>query len=80
MDISIQQAIVHESFLALGLSSPNPPVAAVLTDSSGKILAQAHTQISGSNHAERELYLSFFDPSNYKESNFELSNGIRFKS
>jgi diaminohydroxyphosphoribosylaminopyrimidine deaminase/5-amino-6-(5-phosphoribosylamino)uracil reductase len=73
MDISIQQAIVHESFLALGLSSPNPPVAAVLTDSSGKILAQAHTQISGSNHAERELYLSYFDPSNYKESNFELS-------
>jgi diaminohydroxyphosphoribosylaminopyrimidine deaminase / 5-amino-6-(5-phosphoribosylamino)uracil reductase len=53
---SIQESIVRESFLALGFSSPNPPVAAVITDESGRILVSAHTQRTGFNHAEREVY------------------------
>lgn len=53
---SIQESIVRESFLALGFSSPNPPVAAVITDESGRILVSSHTQRTGFNHAEREAY------------------------
>jgi len=52
------------SFLATGLSSPNPPVAAVITDLEGNILAEGHTQVVGQNHAEREAYskLNFIPP------------------
>lgn len=53
----VQEAILRESFLAMGQSSPNPPVAAVLTDPHGEIvLASAHTQPTGQNHAERQAY------------------------
>ncbi|HNK95586.1 MAG TPA: bifunctional diaminohydroxyphosphoribosylaminopyrimidine deaminase/5-amino-6-(5-phosphoribosylamino)uracil reductase, partial [Leptospiraceae bacterium] len=44
------------SFQAMGYSSPNPPVACVITDLKGMILAEAHTQRVGENHAEREAY------------------------
>jgi diaminohydroxyphosphoribosylaminopyrimidine deaminase / 5-amino-6-(5-phosphoribosylamino)uracil reductase len=44
------------SLQATGLSSPNPPVAALITDLEGKVLSEGHTQIVGSNHAEREAY------------------------
>ncbi len=44
------------SFLAMGKTSPNPPVAAVITNSSGDILAFGNTQMVGFSHAEREAY------------------------
>lgn len=44
------------SFRAMGYSSPNPPVACVITKIDGEILAYAHTQLTGENHAEREAY------------------------
>lgn len=54
---SIYKRIIRESFLAMGYSSPNPPVASVLYDpSNGEILTSAHTQVIGSNHSEREAY------------------------
>lgn len=43
----------------MGYSSPNPPVACVITNLDGKILAQGHTQKVGENHAEREAYQKF---------------------
>ncbi|TGM58073.1 dihydrofolate reductase family protein [Leptospira vanthielii] len=49
-------------FLAMGKTGANPPVSAVLTDSDGSILASAHTQIYGGNHAERELYSRYPSP------------------
>ncbi|WP_167884360.1 bifunctional diaminohydroxyphosphoribosylaminopyrimidine deaminase/5-amino-6-(5-phosphoribosylamino)uracil reductase RibD [Leptospira ilyithenensis] len=47
------------SFSAMGLSSPNPPVAALILDDSGRILASGHTQISGGFHAERAAYTNW---------------------
>ena len=47
------------SFQAMGYSSPNPPVACVITDLEGKILSTGFTQKVGENHAEREAYKSF---------------------
>lgn len=47
------------SFQAMGYSSPNPPVACVITDLQGNILSEGHTQRIGENHAEREAYQSF---------------------
>jgi pyrimidine deaminase RibD-like protein len=41
----------------MGFSSPNPPVACVITDLNDNILSSAHTQKTGFNHAEREAYL-----------------------
>jgi len=52
----ILQELRINSFLALGFSSPNPPVACVITDENNKILSSAHTQKSGFNHAEKEAY------------------------
>ena len=52
----ILQELSINSFLALGFSSPNPPVACVITDENNKILSSAHTQKSGFNHAEKEAY------------------------
>lgn len=52
----ILQELSLNSFLALGFSSPNPPVACVITDENNKILSSAHTQKSGFNHAEKEAY------------------------
>lgn len=48
-------------FLAMGKTGANPPVSAVLTNSEGSILASAHTQNYGGNHAERELYSKFLN-------------------
>jgi len=47
------------SFQATGYSSPNPPVACVITDLEGNILSEGHTQRTGENHAEREAYQHF---------------------
>jgi diaminohydroxyphosphoribosylaminopyrimidine deaminase / 5-amino-6-(5-phosphoribosylamino)uracil reductase len=52
----ILQELSINSFLALGLSSPNPPVACVITDEKNNILSSAHTQKTGYNHAEKEAY------------------------
>ncbi|TGK17189.1 bifunctional diaminohydroxyphosphoribosylaminopyrimidine deaminase/5-amino-6-(5-phosphoribosylamino)uracil reductase [Leptospira fluminis] len=53
----IREELLRSSFLSLGFSSPNPPVACVLTDpSSGRILASGRTKVVGGNHAEREAY------------------------
>ncbi|XDD55499.1 dihydrofolate reductase family protein [Leptospira sp. WS4.C2] len=49
-------------FLAMGKTGPNPPVSAVLTDPEGSVLASAHTQVYGGNHAERELYSRYPNP------------------
>ncbi|MCP5502820.1 MAG: bifunctional diaminohydroxyphosphoribosylaminopyrimidine deaminase/5-amino-6-(5-phosphoribosylamino)uracil reductase [Leptospiraceae bacterium] len=46
------------SFEAMGYSSPNPPVACVLTDPDGKILSYGNTQQDGKDHAERVAYKS----------------------
>jgi diaminohydroxyphosphoribosylaminopyrimidine deaminase/5-amino-6-(5-phosphoribosylamino)uracil reductase len=43
-------------FLALGKTGPNPPVSAILQNEMYEIIASAHTQLYGQNHAERELY------------------------
>ncbi|MCC5815840.1 MAG: dihydrofolate reductase family protein [Leptospira sp.] len=61
MDESILQELVcRESFLAMGFSSPNPPVAAIIEDcTTGEIISHAHTQKTGNNHAEREVYRKF---------------------
>jgi diaminohydroxyphosphoribosylaminopyrimidine deaminase / 5-amino-6-(5-phosphoribosylamino)uracil reductase len=57
----ISKGIISElkinSLLAMGYSSPNPPVACVITDLDHNILCSAHTQKTGFNHAEREAYL-----------------------
>lgn len=55
----ILEALKNLSFKAMGYSSPNPPVACVITDLEGKILSKAHTQKTGGNHAEREAYKNF---------------------
>lgn len=47
------------SFMAMGYSTPNPPVACVITDLDGKILGEGFTQRTGENHAEREAYQNF---------------------
>jgi diaminohydroxyphosphoribosylaminopyrimidine deaminase / 5-amino-6-(5-phosphoribosylamino)uracil reductase len=52
----IIQELKINSFLALGYSSPNPPVACVITDEENNILSSAYTQKAGLNHAEREAY------------------------
>ena len=52
----ILQELSINSFLALGFSSPNPPVACVITDENNNILSSAHTQKTGFNHAEKEAY------------------------
>ncbi len=53
---TILDELKMNSFLALGYSSPNPPVACVITDESYNILASSHTQKVGSYHAERDAY------------------------
>lgn len=47
------------SLAAMGISSPNPPVGAIITDMDGNILAEGFTQPVGQNHAEREAYKNF---------------------
>ncbi|EQA36751.1 cytidine and deoxycytidylate deaminase zinc-binding region [Leptospira inadai serovar Lyme str. 10] len=55
----IREELLRLSFLSTGYSSPNPPVACVITDAfTDKILATGRTQIIGGNHAEREAYKS----------------------
>ncbi|MEM7181251.1 MAG: bifunctional diaminohydroxyphosphoribosylaminopyrimidine deaminase/5-amino-6-(5-phosphoribosylamino)uracil reductase [Spirochaetota bacterium] len=53
---NILKHLVQLSFQATGLSSPNPPVACVITDLQGKILSFAHTDRVGGLHAERRAY------------------------
>ena len=42
--------------MAMGYSSPNPPVACTITDLNDNILSSAYTQKIGHNHAEKEAY------------------------
>lgn len=46
------RSAIEESFGALGLSSPNPPVGAVIVSPDGEIIARGHTQPPGGPHAE----------------------------
>ncbi|PJZ70359.1 bifunctional diaminohydroxyphosphoribosylaminopyrimidine deaminase/5-amino-6-(5-phosphoribosylamino)uracil reductase [Leptospira perolatii] len=56
----VREELLRLSFLSTGFTTPNPPVACVITDTSNsKILALGRTQIAGGNHAEREAYLEF---------------------
>ena len=43
---------VEESASALGVSSPNPPVGAVIVSRDGDVAAAGHTQPPGGPHAE----------------------------
>jgi diaminohydroxyphosphoribosylaminopyrimidine deaminase/5-amino-6-(5-phosphoribosylamino)uracil reductase len=56
---SILERLNKLSFLAMGYSTPNPPVACLITDLEGNILSEGFTQRAGENHAEREAYQSF---------------------
>lgn len=40
----------------MGRTSPNPPVAAIITDEDGHFLAFGNTQMAGLDHAERDAY------------------------
>ncbi len=40
----------------MGRTSPNPPVAAIITDADGNILSYGNTQAAGLDHAERDAY------------------------
>lgn len=46
------RSAIEESVGALGLSSPNPPVGAVIVSPDGEIIARGHTQPPGGPHAE----------------------------
>ncbi len=56
---SVFRRLKFLSLLAMGVSSPNPPVGAVITDLEENILAEGFTQEIGKNHAEREAYENF---------------------
>ncbi|MFT4200701.1 bifunctional diaminohydroxyphosphoribosylaminopyrimidine deaminase/5-amino-6-(5-phosphoribosylamino)uracil reductase RibD [Gordonia sp. (in: high G+C Gram-positive bacteria)] len=43
---------IAESRAAMGVSSPNPPVGAVIVDDAGSVLGVGHTQAAGGAHAE----------------------------
>lgn len=45
-------AAIAESRAALGVSSPNPPVGAVILDAAGRVVGRGHTQQAGGPHAE----------------------------
>lgn len=47
---------------ALGATSPNPPVGAVLVSQEGYLLAQGHTALAGGPHAEIGAFQSLEDP------------------
>jgi diaminohydroxyphosphoribosylaminopyrimidine deaminase/5-amino-6-(5-phosphoribosylamino)uracil reductase len=55
----VQKELSRLSFLAMGYSKPNPPVAAVITDPSGRVLHTGGTQLHGGFHAERVAYQKF---------------------
>ncbi|NUM41234.1 MAG: bifunctional diaminohydroxyphosphoribosylaminopyrimidine deaminase/5-amino-6-(5-phosphoribosylamino)uracil reductase, partial [Leptospiraceae bacterium] len=55
----IEEELVKQSFLAMGYSSPNPPVGCVLSDLEGNILSKGHTQKTGFDHAEISAYNNF---------------------
>lgn len=55
---TILTELIRLSVLATGLSSPNPPVACVITDLNGHILTSGHTSAVGGYHAERNAYLN----------------------
>ncbi|MCE9500450.1 MAG: bifunctional diaminohydroxyphosphoribosylaminopyrimidine deaminase/5-amino-6-(5-phosphoribosylamino)uracil reductase [Leptospira sp.] len=50
--------LIQLSFQAMGFSSPNPPVACVISDPDGNIISSGHTQRTGSDHAEKFAYRS----------------------
>jgi diaminohydroxyphosphoribosylaminopyrimidine deaminase/5-amino-6-(5-phosphoribosylamino)uracil reductase len=49
----IQEAI-KEAFNAMGKSTPNPPVGAIIVSKDNRIIGRGHTQSYGRNHAEIE--------------------------
>jgi len=61
----IYSKLVELSFQATGISSPNPPVACVITEIDGNIISTGYTQIIGNNHAEREAYSNFKNVPHY---------------
>ncbi|MDX1958592.1 MAG: bifunctional diaminohydroxyphosphoribosylaminopyrimidine deaminase/5-amino-6-(5-phosphoribosylamino)uracil reductase [Leptospiraceae bacterium] len=59
IESKIYKRLEELSLLATGLSSPNPPVACIITNTQEEILSEGHTQSVGNNHAEREAYSRF---------------------
>ncbi|MBU92963.1 MAG: riboflavin biosynthesis protein RibD [Chloroflexi bacterium] len=51
---------INQAKLAMGLTSPNPPVGAVLVSEHNKIIGMGHTQAFGKNHAEVEAINSSY--------------------
>ena len=49
----IQEAI-KEAFNAMGKSTPNPPVGAIIVSKDNRVIGRGHTQSYGENHAEIE--------------------------
>ena len=49
---------INQAKLAMGLTSPNPPVGAVIVSEQNKIIGIGHTQPYGKNHAEIEAIKS----------------------
>ena len=49
---------INQAKLAMGLTSPNPPVGAVIVSKQNKIIGMGHTQAYGKNHAEIEAIKS----------------------
>ena len=52
---------INQAKLAMGLTSPNPPVGAVIVSKQNKIIGMGHTQAYGKNHAEIEAIKSSSD-------------------
>ena len=49
---------INQAKLAMGLTSPNPPVGAIIVSDQNKIIGTGHTQSYGKNHAEIEAIKS----------------------
>ena len=49
---------INQAKLAMGLTSPNPPVGAVIVSKQNKIIGMGHTQAYGKSHAEIEAIKS----------------------
>ncbi|PKA04557.1 bifunctional diaminohydroxyphosphoribosylaminopyrimidine deaminase/5-amino-6-(5-phosphoribosylamino)uracil reductase, partial [Leptospira ellisii] len=65
-----REELCRLAFLSMGESSPNPPVACILTDpDNSRILAKGRTSPAGGAHAERNAYSVFSERGNAEPHN-----------